>query len=122
MSGGRATVHVRKGDLNRQAGDICSVSPEGHFFTDTYFIECKHYKNLMIPQFLVLNKGLLAKFWTVTCKQARLHGREPLLVARQNRFPTLIVMQQCPTRMPKNVVIACNGAMVAKFEEVFKNA
>jgi hypothetical protein len=75
----------------------------------------------MISQFLLLNKGLLAKFWTTACKNARLHKRQPLLIARQNRFPTLIVMQECPTRVPKNVVISCNGAMVAKFEEVFKN-
>jgi hypothetical protein len=44
MSGGRATIHVKRGDKNRQAGDIAAVAPEGHQFTDVFFAECKHVR------------------------------------------------------------------------------
>jgi hypothetical protein len=120
MSGGRATIHVRKGDLNRQAGDIASISPEGHKLTDKYFIECKHYRDLKIAKFLLLDEGPLAVFWKVANREARKHQREPMLIARQNNFPTIAIMWTCPTRLPEHVVIARNGALVVIFDEVFQ--
>src|ERR1700677_4372549 len=92
MSGGRATVHKKKGKDIRQSGDICSVSPEGHALTDVFFIEAKFYRNLQIDKFILERKGILAKFWLQACKQAHDHKLEPMLIARQNqRVPIVIV-------------------------------
>lgn len=91
MSGGRATIHVRKGERNRQAGDITAVRPEGHLLTDNYFVECKHVRDLMIDRFFLEQSGVLWKFWQHACKQARDHERMPLVIAKQNGYPVLVV-------------------------------
>jgi hypothetical protein len=93
MSGGRATVAHKKGIKNRQAGDLAAVSPEGHLLTNKYFVECKAYKDLEIMQFFIKGKGLLAGFWKTTVKQARIHNREPMLIAKQNNVPELVFIQ-----------------------------
>lgn len=92
MSGGRATIHVAKGQLNRQAGDICAVAPEGHSLTNNWFIECKHVKNLSIDGFFISNVGPLAKFWKQCMKQAGQHKKEAMLIAKQNNQPTLLIV------------------------------
>src|ERR1039458_9196081 len=80
MSGGRATLGKRRGeDLAHQAGDICAVHPDGHVLTDSYFIECKHYRNLEFDRFL-FGEGKLGKFWKVASAQAESHGRIPMLI------------------------------------------
>jgi len=91
MSGGRATVASKKGVDVRQAGDITAVAPEGTELTDKWFIECKHVKTLVLDSFLVKGTGLLAKFWKKCCKEAERHGRLPIIIARQNKWPTLII-------------------------------
>jgi hypothetical protein len=91
MSGGRATIHVGKGGINRQAGDICSVAPEGHVLTDAVFIECKHYKNLQFASFIFCNTGPLSKFWTKLVQQASQHKRRPMLIAKQNHLPIIVI-------------------------------
>lgn len=91
ISGGRATVRHRKGESTRQAGDICAVSPEAHAFTDKWFVECKHVRRLNIEGFLLSNKGDLAKFWKVAKQQAARHDRWPMIIARQNNSPILVI-------------------------------
>lgn len=92
MSGGRATVAAKKGDkLNRQAGDVCSVSEEGHSLTNRYYIECKSYKDLEIDSFLLVNRGQLARFWKDTVKHSKTYSKTPMLIAKENRRPTLIL-------------------------------
>lgn len=91
MSGGRATVHRKKGDLHRQAGDICAVAPEGHVLTERYYFELKSYKSLQVAKFLMEGKGILAKFWVKTCEEAESYGRIPVLIAKQNRLPIMLI-------------------------------
>jgi hypothetical protein len=93
MSGGRATIHVKRGDKNRQAGDITAVAPEGHQFTDVFFAECKHVRNLDIASFFTKGIGRLAKFWAQAKKQAAQHDRRPMLIAKQNNQPVLVVTE-----------------------------
>jgi hypothetical protein len=88
MSGGRATIH---GVKVRQAGDITAVALEAQAFTQKYVIECKHYRNLRTLQFLLEGKGKLAKFWTTLQKIARQHGKSPILIARSNKQPTIVI-------------------------------
>lgn len=93
MSGGRATVGARKGkDLARQAGDITAVAPEGHSLTDRYYVECKHVRNLQIDRFIVTGTGNLAKFWATAQKEADRYGRVPMIIARQNMLPTILLV------------------------------
>lgn len=91
ISGGRATVAKRKGRSIKPAGDICAVSPAGHVLTERFFIECKHYKNLQIDRFFI-GTGKLHQFWKHAAKQANDHDRAPMLIARQNMFPILLVV------------------------------
>jgi len=88
MSGGRATVH---GTQVRQAGDVCAVAPEGHSFADRYFVECKMYRNIRLPLFVLHGKGPLAKWWKVARQQAVTHKRLPWLIVCQNNLPILLL-------------------------------
>lgn len=99
ISGGRATVALRKGRAIKPAGDICAVSPGGHRLTDRFFIECKFYRDLELRRFLI-HAGRLWEFWEHCVKQALQHGRTPLLIARQNRFPTLLLCLVGALRQP----------------------
>ena len=93
MSGGRATRAASQGkDLSRQAGDICAVAPEGHDLTNVYYIECKHYRDLAIDSFFIKQSGILTKFWLKTVKEARKYKKSPMLIAKQNNMPTLVIL------------------------------
>lgn len=91
MSGGRATVIHKRGGQNRQCGDIVAVAPEGHVLTDHYLFECKHYRNISLESFILSNRGPISGWWKQACKQAKQHGREPVLVMKQNHSPILIL-------------------------------
>lgn len=91
MSGGRATVARQKGQHVRQAGDIAAVAPEGHALCSTHFIELKHYKDLDIDAFFFTGKGRLAKFWQIAVREAQKYHSQPILIARQNRTPDVVL-------------------------------
>jgi len=101
-SGGRATVHKKKGDLHRQSGDICAVSPEGHALMDRYYFELKAYKTLQLARFFTQGKGTLASFFHKTVLEAYYYNKKPVLVAKQDRVPILVV-----TKAP--LVHICDG-------------
>lgn len=116
MSGGRATVIHKRGGKNRQCGDIVAVAPEGHVLTDKYLFECKHYKNIRLETFIINNRGPLASWWKQACKQAKQHGREPVLIAKQNNMPTIVVTRlssmfnQKP--VARSILVGCNIGML----------
>jgi hypothetical protein len=91
MSGGRATVAHRKGKNIRQEGDLTAVAPEGHRFTDHYYSECKHVKDLALMSFLFKHKGILAKFWRKVQEEANRNKKMPVIFARQNGWPVLVI-------------------------------
>lgn len=93
MSGGRATIGSRTGKDVRQAGDICSVSPEGHTLTDRFYVECKSYKDLRIDRFFIEHTGTLWQFWVKACQEARMYDRTPMLIVKQNTFPILVLVK-----------------------------
>jgi hypothetical protein len=90
MSGGRATVHGRS---VRQVGDVCAVAPEGHQFTDKYFVECKHLKSLDFIG-LIEGRGRLLKYWHIAQAQAAKHELIPMLIAKQNNHPVILCCEQ----------------------------
>ena len=89
MSGGRATVH---GSSVRQAGDVTAVAPEGHALTDKYMVECKHERDLQFDRFTVQHRGPLMRYWLKLNQQCHVHDRLPMLVARQNGWPVLVLL------------------------------
>lgn len=98
MSGGRASVQYKKGIANRQAGDITAVSPEGHEFTDWFYVECKSVRDLNIQAFMFqTGVGKLKTFWSAAKRQAVRHNRWPMIICKENRSPVLVVMQHFDT-------------------------
>jgi hypothetical protein len=92
MSGGRATVAAKGGKrLSAQAGDITAIDPIGNALTDLFIIECKHYKSLDFPALIYNSKGVLSKFWTKLKGEAELHKKYPLMIARENGRPTIVI-------------------------------
>lgn len=91
LSGGRATVAHLKGKDVRQCGDICAVAPEGNAFSEQWYVECKHMKTLKIGEFIVKRTGPLYRIWKHTIKCAKKFNRDPLLIVRQNTWPTLCI-------------------------------
>jgi len=123
MSGGRATVGGRKGkDLARQAGDITAVASEGHTLTNHYYIECKHVRDLCVHG-LWLKYGKLFGFWRIACTEARKHRRMPMLIARQNNYPTLVLIKQGARVFPERLRLAnvqTVGCDVYLFDDVMQ--
>lgn len=96
-SGGRGTLLKKRGkeEKGNQAGDITSVGPEGHRLTSRVYIECKFYRDLSLQSFLLgLNKGGLYNFWKQTKEAAKQHNREPMLIAKQNNVPALVITRK----------------------------
>lgn len=92
MSGGRATVQGRQGIKNQsQLGDITCVSKQGQWLTKNFVLECKTYKDLAIIGFILKRQGRLAKFWRQVKKLSKKNDRHPLLIAKQNSTPTLLI-------------------------------
>lgn len=120
MSGGRATVAHRKGESVRQAGDITAVAPEGHVLTGQYYVECKHYRDLDLVGFFLNDKGKLAGFWRTAKREAEKHGRMPMLIAKQNNVPTIMILMARDFSGPSVDLIDQTRARVYKFDEVLK--
>jgi len=92
MSGGRSTVALKKGlKLKAQSGDVSAISSLGFKFTERFLIECKHYKNLEFAG-LLRNRGKLLIFWQKAVVEAVNHSKLPILIAKQNNYPTVIVL------------------------------
>lgn len=92
MSGGRATIQARAGKVNlAQSGDVSAIGAGAYDFCEHTFVEVKHYRELSIGRSFVCGTGQLASFWSVCCREADRYGKRPLLVARQNLYPTLAV-------------------------------
>lgn len=88
MSGGRSTVARAGGKNVRQCGDITAVSEEGNSFSNNFYIECKHLKNIGFDG-LIKGGGPLLHIWKDTVEQAKHYRRIPLLIVKQNRWPVI---------------------------------
>lgn len=92
MSGGRATLASRTGrKLVAQAGDISSIDPLGAPLTEKFFLECKHLSSLEIHRWVYNCKSPLDNVWDKPLKEATDHGKIPLVIAKQNRQPELVL-------------------------------
>lgn len=92
MSGGRATIALRRGEKLQQVGDLAAIRLELHTFTSKHYIECKHVRSLDIESFILTGKGSLATFWRTALKESLAHdARFPVIVAKQNRTPDIVL-------------------------------
>jgi len=104
MSGGRATVGKRKGaDLAAHAGDISATHEDGHALTNTWYIECKRYADLNYAGFMLKNAGPLATFWRETCEHAASFDKLPMLIAREDRGATTVIVAHAVKHMPMHM-------------------
>ena len=94
MSGGRATLAYRKGTrLASQAGDITAIDTAGEPLTRQFLLEIKHYRNLQFAG-LLIGTGELSKFWKKLKDDSASYGKLPMLIARQNSYPTIACLDR----------------------------
>jgi hypothetical protein len=102
MSGGRATIQLRRDVLNQtQAGDISSIDILSHWLIRDFTIECKHYADLEFTSGFLSNSGSLHRFWQSLVKITIPRNKSPMLIAKQNHRPT--VMLTLPNRSPSEI-------------------
>lgn len=95
MSGGRSTIQAKKGKQNlTQAGDISSIDRVGAEFIEQFCVECKHYKVLDLIPGIIHNRGALYGFWKRLIKDAAGAKKLPILIAKQNRLPALVLLTE----------------------------
>ena len=56
-----------------------------------YYSECKHVKHLGLESFMIKGAGQLEKFWAKAAKEARRNQKVPVIFARQNGWPILVI-------------------------------
>lgn len=95
MSGGRATVALQQGiTLSSQAGDITAIHSSGQAFIEKFYVECKSYKTLNIPNLITGSGGNFIKFWTEADSEAKKYNKLAFFIAKQNNFPILLCMKK----------------------------
>ena len=95
MSGGRQTVGRKKGkNRSNQSGDISAISEGAQYFFSMYSVECKYYKSLGLDNLVAgQEKGWhLLKFWEQAYRDAMSANKRPILIAKQNRLPSIVVV------------------------------
>jgi len=96
MSGGRATIGLRAGKARgAQAGDVSAVGrdPRAGAFIDTFYVECKHLRSVEIRDFVTGTKGGIVSIVTLAIEQAAEYRRKAMVIARQNRFPDFVFVE-----------------------------
>lgn len=126
MSGGRATValrRIRDGEpLVRQAGDIVAVEVEGIDFCRKWYPECKHVKYLHLDSFFIKRTGPLQKFWTKAVKEALRYKRDPIIIARQNGWPTLVISKHNHVAHWVQPLLTGRGVDVTLFSDLLESS
>lgn len=117
-SGGRATFISRTSGGTRlaaaQAGDVTAIDLAGFPLAAQVVVECKFYKRLQIAEGLIKGTGSLVQFWHRVCAEAKTYGKQPVLIARQNLLPTLLIVRS-DSLLFSGVPILSSPAWDAKF-------
>lgn len=100
MSGGRATMQIRRGKINRsQCGDVGAIDAQGERLTNRVFIDTKCHRDVNLWSMvygidLFSSAKMLSCIWPVVQKEAREAGRLPMLVLKQNRQSTFVFLNE----------------------------
>lgn len=123
MSGGRATLRLRQ-DLARiqinksQAGDLTAISQEAYEFAEKLFIECKHIRDLGFARGFICHTGVIWNFWQKACEAAEQHNKTPVLIARQNLYPIVVITHSIHAvfNCSPQIILPEWGAELCQFE------
>lgn len=121
MSGGRATLQLDQNIINQaQAGDISAIAREGLWLIDNYQIECKHYADLEFASGFLSNTGKLFGFWVSLTNDSLRRGKNPLLIAKQNNRPVVMLTlpKSSPSHIPAIITLHNWPAEVRLFSEI----
>lgn len=118
LSGGRATLLFKQGKKNKsQTGDLSSIDILSQEFIDQFFVEIKCYKSLDITSGFVKSTGLLKSFWDKLVKDALTAKKNPMLIAKQNHLPALLLVHPNGAKLLNinNGILLCDASKVAEF-------
>jgi hypothetical protein len=118
LSGGRATLQFKQGKKNKsQTGDLSSIDTLSQQFINRFFIEIKFYKDLNIESGFIKATGLLKSFWDKLVKDALVAEKNPMLIARQNHLPTLLLLHHNGARLLNlhESILLCESSKIAEF-------
>lgn len=96
LSGGAFTKRDKDGDEElAHAGDLMINHEAGAQFLSRFSVECKHKKTLQLEALLFDYEGssFLRKTLRDTGRQAKKLAKHPLLIARQNARPVLLLTE-----------------------------
>lgn len=109
MSGGRATLQSRKKtggkfreEFGAQAGDITSTHERGNHLTTLFVLDGKHYKDLDVTAAFFGQGGRMVKEWKKLLRDADATGKIPMMIARQNFRPDIVVTTQMGIHILRN--------------------
>lgn len=93
-SGGKFTVAHKRGEETGMPGDMMAGHHTAFDFCTLFSIECKHYADLELDKYLCdrLDKSFLGKVYTFTELQGRHAGLRPMVIAKQDRKPALVLI------------------------------
>jgi hypothetical protein len=104
LSGGNFTNAVKRDSVEHGIpGDLGANHPLAYTFLTRFAVECKHYASLGFEAFLFdvkMDASFLGRVWTKARKEAAHTTRTtkrnmfPMVVARQNRRPSILLVDQ----------------------------
>lgn len=96
LSGGKFTLHAKKGERQGVPGDLMASHPLAYDFLKSFLVECKHKQDLELQAYFFDTKGstFLARTIQLCRDQAKVAKVDWLLIAKQNLKPTLLLMEQ----------------------------
>lgn len=91
LSGGQFTLSESGEKIRGRSGDLVDNHPYVYYFGARFAVECKHYKNLEIPTFLLGGESFLKQVVKKTKQQAVKERKQWLVVACQNCRPPFVL-------------------------------
>jgi hypothetical protein len=93
-AGSGAMFSVNKTSHESQAGDISAIDPLGHALLHKWVIECKRYRKIGLDSFLYNTGSTLNTFWEKHVILAKSVNKLPLLIFKEDRKSTLVVVPE----------------------------
>lgn len=91
-SGAAATQSRKRGQSSNMNGDLVAIAPAGQFFTNIFSLECKHYADYSLDEFLKPIQGDIKLWWAQCCRDAQHANKLPFLIFRKNNSPIFAML------------------------------
>lgn len=127
-SGGRATTLAMNGKFAEyHSSDIAPMHPLAFQLLEIFTVECKFYADLHLQDLPFDRRSNIAVFWEQAYRDAKRVSKRPMLIARQNRKPTLLGLNTATyhtlyraVRMPHSIVSERHDLVLMDKLEFFK--